>query len=139
MSIAGADLQTIEELPSGNPGIGVKPRFQSGGHGLQRIWDRPHFASRPPGDLEALEECVERRRVAHGGGHCIGDLNEGLLGRANVPEQAHGIERRMLRVQRVLHRLRRARIGDEALVRRQRRMIPLADQPTFPLFLGEPE
>ena len=45
----------------------------------------------------------------------------------------------MLCIQRVLHRLRRARIGDEALVRRQWRMIPLADQRTVPPLLGEPE
>ena len=45
----------------------------------------------------------------------------------------------MLCVQGVLHRLRRARIRDEALVWRQRRMVPLADQRAVPLLLGEPE
>ena len=80
-----------------------------------------------------MRRVVARRRR---GGRRIGDLYQGLLGRADVPEQAHRIERRMLRVQRVVQRLRRARIGDEALVRRQRCVIALADQRAFARLLG---
>ncbi len=45
----------------------------------------------------------------------------------------------MLCVQRILQCLRRARVGDEALVRRPRRMIPLADHRAVPLFPGKLE
>ena len=145
-------LQTIQELPSGYAWVGVEPRLQSFGHGLQRVRygavallgrfrlrRGANFASRAPSDLEALKECIELWRVGGCGGCRVGNLDQGLLGRTDVPEQAHGIECRMLGVQRILQRLRRARVGSETLVRRQRRMIPLPDQRAFPLLLGKLE
>ena len=78
-----------------------------------------------------------RRRI--GCGPLARKLDQRLLGRADLAEQAHGIELGMLRIQGVLHRLRHARVRDQTLMRRQRRMIALPDASAVPLLPGKLE
>ncbi|MCE6967453.1 hypothetical protein [Cereibacter sphaeroides] len=56
----------------------------------------PDLLGGAPGNLEPLEECLDRRPRNRHHGHRVGDLDERPLRRTDIPQQAHRIERRVL-------------------------------------------
>ena len=132
-------LQLLEQLPARPPRLLIEPGVQllasppRAGQGAGARVSAWASAARSAAPRPSARPSAARTGTPRATGGSVdsagrvGDVDQPLLGRPHVAQQADRVQRREDRLEPIAHRLRRPRVRQQPLARRCRRVVALAD------------